>query len=169
MRRQRTSSFSADLQHLVAPRAQAANQTLRAMLDGSEAGAAAVAADLEGTRRQLLDEEEVAGARFLAVLQVCAGRLLHLREHCSLPSGARVLSLRTGNQMCLACGSTTARETVIHGGSLSTCQHTAGPHVLECGSSATNSCAVLNGGAARRHQRKYCLCAWLDPMNTSYA
>ena len=55
--------------------AQAANRTLRAMLDGGEAGAAALAADLQATRRELLDEEEVAGARFLAVLQVCACRL----------------------------------------------------------------------------------------------
>jgi len=49
---------------------QAANRTLRAMLEGGEEGAAAVAAELEGTRRELLDEGEVAGARFLAVLQV---------------------------------------------------------------------------------------------------
>ena len=40
------------------------------MLDGGEAGAAALARELDDVRRQLLDDEEVAGARFLAVLQV---------------------------------------------------------------------------------------------------
>ncbi len=59
--------------HLAAHCVQAANKTLRAMMEGGEAGAAAVAAELEGTRRELLDEEEVAGARFLAVLQVRVG------------------------------------------------------------------------------------------------
>ena len=49
---------------------QASSKTLRAMLAGGEAGAAALALELNEVRGQLLDEEEVAGARFLAVLQV---------------------------------------------------------------------------------------------------
>lgn len=60
------------------------------MLDGGEADATALAAELENTRRELLDEEEVAGARFLAVLQArCCGpaqNSSHEREaepHCS--------------------------------------------------------------------------------------
>lgn len=49
--------------------AQAANKTLKAMLDNDHGQAAEVELELGEMRGFLLDEQEIAAARFLAVLQ----------------------------------------------------------------------------------------------------